>query len=91
MERIELLSGHVTIRQSKDTEGVGFELTFEVESGSASDLELEQHFTRGTAFPFTNKDESLAITLRSMIDRNPVRVYEGTTGFLRPGMGNAGG
>ncbi|MBA4105217.1 MAG: hypothetical protein C0485_05620 [Pirellula sp.] len=75
IERIKLLNCHVTIRQPKDTEGIDFALTLEVESGSTSDLELDHYFSTGTALPFVHKNESLAITLRSMIDRKPTRVY----------------
>lgn len=91
MERIELLSGFVTVRQPQDTEGVGYELIFDVEKGSPSDAELEHYFNAGELFPLPYQDESLAVSLRSVEDQDDKRIYHGAAGFLRPGMGGAGG
>ena len=91
MERIELLNGVVAVRQPEDQEGVGYELRFEVERGSASDVELEYFFRSGAEFPFVYHDQSIAVSLRSMAEQESCRVYEGTAGFLRPGMGSGGG
>jgi len=91
MERIALLSGYATISQPKDTEGIGYELRFEVKKGSTSDDELQHYFKSGELLPFTYKGEALAVSLRSVTERVGGYVYEGTAGFLRPGMGGAGG
>ncbi|BBO35178.1 hypothetical protein [Lacipirellula parvula] len=66
MERIAILSGYGTISQPKDTEGVGYKLTFEVTKGSASDDELQHYFKSGELFPFTYNGESLAVSLKSV-------------------------
>ena len=91
MERVELPDGHVVIRQTKDTEGVGYELIFEVTKGSALDADLERCFTIGELLPMPYSGEDLSVSLRTMVDQDAERVYEGTAGFLRPGMGGAGG
>ena len=91
MERIELLSGHVTIEKPRNVEGVGYNLTFEVKQDSVSDNELAQYFSSGELFPFTYGEEPLAVSLCSQTDRGASRIYRGTAGFLRPGMGSGGG
>ncbi|WP_428308497.1 hypothetical protein [Lacipirellula sp.] len=91
MERVKLLSGNVTVEECRDTEGVGYNLTFEVEQNSASDKELEHYFRTGELFPLVHRAEHLAVSLRSQSEQGPHRVYEGVAGFLRPGMGSGGG
>ena len=83
MERVELTDGHVVIRQTKDTEDVGYELTFEVRKGSALDADLKRCFTSGDFLPMPYSGEDLSISLRTMVNQDAERVYEGTAGFLR--------
>jgi hypothetical protein len=92
MERVELTDGHVEIHQAQNAEGVGYELTFEVAKGSAIDSELAQCFSRGELLSLPHAGEDLSVSIATMIDREGMfRRYEGTAGFLRPGMGGAGG
>ncbi len=91
MERVELPNGYVEIRQATNTEGVGYELRFNVATGSAIDSQLESCFQRGELLPLPHAGEDLSVSLRTIIEQDDRRIYEGTAGFLRPGMGGAGG
>ena len=91
MDRIELPHGYAEIRQAKNTEGVGYELTFNVAAGSALDLQLEGCFHSGDLLPLPHAGEDLSVSPRTQTELEGSRVYEGTAGFLRPGMGGAGG
>ena len=93
METVQLSDdGAVTIHQVHEGEGIGYELTFEVKAGSPLDAELEQHFRSGELLPFSYQEEELPVSIRTMADMpGERRRYEGTAGFLRPGMGGAGG
>lgn len=91
MERVELSDGYVEIRQTTNTEGVGFELTFNVATGSAIDSQLDGCFHSGDLLPLSRAGEDLSVSLRTQADRDGRRIYEGAAGFLRPGMGGAGG
>ena len=91
MERVELTDGHVEIRQAADAAGIGYELTFDVATGSPMAAELERHFKAGELLPMPHAGKDLSVSLRTMVDQGERRIYEGSAGFLRPGMGGAGG
>jgi hypothetical protein len=92
MDRLKFQDGMVEIEQAEDSEGVGFTLAFKVARGSAMDIDLHRRFTAGEMLPLRYKGNEITVSLRSMNDEDAQqRRYEGTAGFLRPGMGGAGG
>lgn len=92
MDRLKFQDGMVEIEQAENSEGVGFNLLFKVTRGSAIDADLHRCFTSGDLLPLRYRGDEISVSLRAMNDENAEqRRYEGTAGFLRPGMGGAGG
>ena len=92
MDRLKFSDGMVEIEQAEDAEGVGLQLNFSVARGSAMDVDLHRCFTTGELLPFRYQGNDIYVSLRAVNDEDAEqRRYEGTAGFLRPGMGGAGG
>lgn len=86
VEYIDLLSGFLALRLPDDIGRAGHELTLEVKKGSASHAKLEYYVYLGELLPLLHKDESLAVSLRSM-EEDDKCICGGTLGFLGPGIG----